>query len=161
MRLAIIAVAVGSLAMRTPRKVDVIRDRGALAREVVPGVIENVYRLQLMNTDDTPRRFTITAAGVPGIAVIGVEQPISLGAGSTRLLALRLEAPLESHDEVEDRDGTRGARHEEHETEHGGRSDTKRHEELEPGPHPIEFTIRAVDDTEVVRYEKSSFIVPR
>jgi cytochrome c oxidase accessory protein FixG len=161
--LAIVAVAVASLAMRNPLKVDVIRDRGALAREAVPGVIENVYRLQLMNTDDTPRRFTISAAGVPGIAVVGLEQPIAVGPGSTRLIALRLEAPFESHGEVEDRDRVHEGRHEEHRGDagHAERNEERRHEELEPGPHQIEFTIRAVDDTEVVRHEKSSFIVPR
>jgi hypothetical protein len=152
--LAIVAVAVASLAMRNPLKVDVIRDRGALAREVVPGQIENVYRLQLMNTDDTPRRFTVTAAGIPGIKVGGVEQPIAVGPGSTRLVALRLEAPLESPGGGEEHESARGSRHDEG-------SDESRHEELAPGPHQIEFTIRAVDDTEVVRYEKSSFIVPR
>ncbi len=40
-------------ALRNPLKVDVIRDRGALAREATPGVIENVYRLQIMNTGET------------------------------------------------------------------------------------------------------------
>ena len=93
--LAIIGVAVGSLAMRNPLKVDVIRDRGALAREAAPGLIENVYRLQLMNTDEKPRRYTISASGLPGLAVIGVEQPLELGPAATRLLPVRLQAPAE------------------------------------------------------------------
>ena len=51
--LAIIAAAADvSLYLRNPLKVDVIRDRGALAREAAPGMIENVYRLQIMNTDE-------------------------------------------------------------------------------------------------------------
>src|SRR5690606_22707102 len=44
--LAAIALAVGtSLFLRVPMKVDVIRDRGALARMVEFGRVENVYRL--------------------------------------------------------------------------------------------------------------------
>ncbi len=93
--LMVVAGAAGSLAMRNPLKVDVIRDRGALAREAVPGTIENVYRLQLMNTDEKPRRYAIGAAGVPGIQVVGVEQPVAIGAAQTRLLPLRLQAPAE------------------------------------------------------------------
>ena len=55
--LATIVAAVGiSLYLREALKVDVIRDRAALARETVPGVIENVYRLQIMNTGETPRQ---------------------------------------------------------------------------------------------------------
>jgi cytochrome c oxidase accessory protein FixG len=40
--LTAVAAAVVSLAMRNPLKVDVIRDRDALAREAAPGIIENV-----------------------------------------------------------------------------------------------------------------------
>ncbi|TMH34151.1 MAG: cytochrome c oxidase accessory protein CcoG [Betaproteobacteria bacterium] len=93
--LAIGGVAAGSLAMRNPLKVDVIRDRGALAREATPGIVENVYRLQLMNTDEKPRRYTVSASGLAGLRVVGLEQPLALGAAATRLLPLRLQAPVE------------------------------------------------------------------
>jgi len=154
---AVMAFIAGSLVLRSPLKVDVMRDRGALAREATAGVIENVYRLQVMNTDETPRRYTIAAAGLPGIRVVGIEQPVSVGAASTRLLALRLQAPMEESDE--------------HETErrHEGRADERhterRHDEhpkeLEAGPHKVEFIVRAVENEEIVRHEPSSFIVPR
>ncbi len=152
--LAIFAATAGSLAMRNPLKVDVIRDRGALAREAAPGVIENVYRLQVMNTDESPRRYTIEAAGLPGIAVVGVEQPLALGPATTRLLPLRLRVPLAaaSERESEHEGGHAGERRSEHADEH---------DELEPGTHKIEFIVRAVDDDKVVRHEKSSFIIPR
>ena len=65
-RCVIVGASAVSLALRNPLKVDVIRDRGALAREAAPGVIENVYRLQIMNTDETPRRFTIARGGRAG-----------------------------------------------------------------------------------------------
>ena len=95
--LATIVVAVGvSLYLRETLKVDVIRDRAALARETVPGVIENVYRLQIMNTGETPRRFSIAVEGVPGIKVVGVEQPIAIAGASTRLVPVRVQAPAEA-----------------------------------------------------------------
>jgi len=152
--LAVLGFVAGSLLLRDPLKVDVIRDRGALAREAAPGVIENVYRLQVMNTDETPRRYTIAAAGLPGIRVVGVEQPLSIGAASTRLVAVRLQAPVESGHEAEDRRDDRGGEH---------RADSARESEkgLEPGVHKIEFIVRAVENEEIVRHEKSSFIVPR
>jgi len=129
----ITGVAAASLAMRNPLKVDIIRDRGALARETIPGQIENVYRLQVMNTEERARSYTISAAGLPGLALVGVEQPIELKAESTKLFALRLQAPLEPP---------------------GGAAPAA-------GPHKIELTVRAVDDDKVVRHEQSTFIIPR
>jgi cytochrome c oxidase accessory protein FixG len=143
--LAIAGAAVGSLAMRNPLKVDVIRDRGSLAREAAPGVIENVYRLQVMNTDEKPRQFTIQAAGLPGLKVVGIEQPIALDAAETRPIAVRVQADLEGQTE-------RGA------------NDKQEHDQrdaLSPGMHKIEFIVQAIDDDKVVRHEQSSFIIPR
>ncbi len=92
-----VAVAAGvSLALKNPLKADVARDRGALAREASPGVIENVYRVQIMNTAEKPRRFSITAEGLPGLAVAGVEQPVDVEAASAKLVPLRLQAPAEA-----------------------------------------------------------------
>jgi cytochrome c oxidase accessory protein FixG len=94
---ATIAAATGaSLYLRDALKVDVIRDRGALARETAPGIIENVYRLQIMNTGEVPQRFSIAADGVPGIAVVGVLQPVLVAGASSRLVPVRLQAPAEA-----------------------------------------------------------------
>jgi cytochrome c oxidase accessory protein FixG len=131
--LAVTGVAVGSLALRNPLKVDIIRDRGALARESTPGQIENVYRLQLMNTDERAHSVTISATGLAGLSVAGVEQPIAIGAESTKLFALRMEAPLEPA---------------------GAIAPT-------PGAHRIELTVQAVDDDTVVLHEQTTFIIPR
>ena len=66
--LLVITVAVFvSLALRTPLKVDVIRDRGALARMVEQGRIENVFRLQVMNATESTQRYRISVSGLPGI----------------------------------------------------------------------------------------------
>jgi cytochrome c oxidase accessory protein FixG len=130
--MALVAVTVVSLATRNPLKVDVLRDRGALAREAAPGVAENVYRLQIMNTDETARRYAIRAEGVPGLAVVGVEQPVELGPAQSRMLALRLQAPIPDDDAAAAKQA-----------------------------HPIAFTIEAVGDDDVTRHEKSTFIYPR
>jgi polyferredoxin len=95
--LVAIAVAAGvSLALRNPLKVDVARDRGALAREARPGIVENVYRVQIMNTAEVPRTFRITAEGLPGIAVVGVAPPLRVDAAAASLVPLRLEAPADA-----------------------------------------------------------------
>ncbi|HUH95642.1 MAG TPA: cytochrome c oxidase accessory protein CcoG [Casimicrobiaceae bacterium] len=155
---SVVALAAGSLALRNPLKVDVIRDRGTLAREAAPGVIENVYRLQIMNTDEAPRRFEIAATGLPRLTVVGIEQPVAVGAASTRMIALRLRAPLEAAGREESAAGSQvePGRH-----EHRAESDEAQRHELEPGPHKVEFVIRAVEDPEIVRHEPTSFIVPR
>ena len=93
---SIVAAMAVSLWLRESLKVDVIRDRGALAREAAPGVIENVYRLQIMNTGEAPQRFTIAAEGVPGLAVVGVDQPVALAGASARLVPVRVQAPADA-----------------------------------------------------------------
>jgi cytochrome c oxidase accessory protein FixG len=94
--LAVTVAAGVSLALKNPLKADIARDRGALAREARPGVIENVYRIQIMNTAEQTREFRITAEGLPGITVTGITQPIEVQAASSLLLPLRLEAPAEA-----------------------------------------------------------------
>jgi cytochrome c oxidase accessory protein FixG len=126
--LAVAAAAGVSLYLKNPLKMDVIRDRGALARESAPGIVENVYRIQIMNTDEKQRSFRLTVAGLPGIEVVDLAQPVAVGAAATRLLPLRLRAPADA---------------------------------AVPGPHKIEIVIEAVDDAQIVRREKSTFILPK
>ena len=66
--LALIVLAFSvSLALRTPLKMDVIRDRGAMGREIEDGMIENVYRLQVMNTSEQAHTFRIAVSGIDSI----------------------------------------------------------------------------------------------
>jgi cytochrome c oxidase accessory protein FixG len=70
--LSLIAVGfVASLWLRHPFRVDVVRDRGTLARQVEDGRIENVYRLQLMNASESAQRFRIEVEGLPQAAIAG------------------------------------------------------------------------------------------
>jgi cytochrome c oxidase accessory protein FixG len=69
--LTVIAAAfVYSLATRVPLRVDVVRDRVSLSKETDEGLIENVYRLQLINKDGQPHRYTIQAQGIDGLRVV-------------------------------------------------------------------------------------------
>ena len=66
---AITVAVLASLFLRTPLKVDVIRDRGALARMVEQGRIENVYRLQIMNATESTQHYRVSVTGLDGIAL--------------------------------------------------------------------------------------------
>jgi cytochrome c oxidase accessory protein FixG len=59
------------LAHRIPLKVDIIRDRSILAREADDGRIENVYMLQIMNTEERSHRFKVRVEGLPGAEIAG------------------------------------------------------------------------------------------
>lgn len=91
--LAAITLAVGlSLFLRTPLKVDVIRDRGALARMVEQGRIENVFRLQIMNATESPQRYTISVSGLPGIALDSSAE-VEVLSTEVRAVAVRVQIP--------------------------------------------------------------------
>ncbi len=132
----VIIATVVTLSMRVPLKVDVIRDRTSLAREVDEGKIENVYRLQIMNTDERSHRFVISVSGgddLKHLELLTVPQPLEIESVSARSVVVRVRA--------------------EPEHSHGG---TER----------IFFTVKASDDEkhmlpEVISVrEKSSFFIP-
>ena len=81
-----------SLSLRVPLKVDVIRDRGTLAREVEDGQVENIYRLQIMNTSTAAQTYHLQAAGLAGL-IVASESSIDVPATSSRTVILRLRAP--------------------------------------------------------------------
>jgi len=66
-----------SLATRVPLRVDVIRDRVALSKETDEGMIENVYRLQIINKDSQPHRYTIEAHGIDDLEVVTTAREIA------------------------------------------------------------------------------------
>jgi cytochrome c oxidase accessory protein FixG len=88
----LVAVMFGTLAMRTPLKLDVIRDRGSMGREVEDDQIENVYRLQIMNTGETAHRYRLRVEGLDGAKV--VENDVIAVAGATTLaVPVRVRVP--------------------------------------------------------------------
>lgn len=88
--LAILGSAmVASLALRNPLKLDVIRDRGSMGREVDDGMIENVYRLQVMNTLEEAQRLRITVDGIASAKVVD-EDVVEIDAATTRAVPVRV-----------------------------------------------------------------------
>lgn len=84
-----------SLAMRTPFKVDVVRDRGSLARIAAGGRIENVYRLQIMNATETSQRFHIAVEGLEGLKVASDDE-VTIESTQARWVAVRVQLPFEA-----------------------------------------------------------------
>jgi len=84
-----------SLALRHPFRVDVVRDRAALARVVDDGQIENVYRLQIMNATEQPQRYRMAVQGLPGIG-LGPLPEISLAPADARWVTLNVRLPPEA-----------------------------------------------------------------
>ena len=84
-----------------PLKVDVIRDRASLSRDVDGRWVENIYQLQIMNTQEVPHRFIIHASGAETLQVADA-QAIEIPGASTRMVPVRLRVdkgklPLGSH----------------------------------------------------------------
>lgn len=86
------AVVLGSLLMREPLKVTVIRDRGALAREINGEFLENAYRLQITNTTEQSQRLLISASGIEGLRVDGQSTlTVEPGANGIAIVSLQME----------------------------------------------------------------------
>jgi cytochrome c oxidase accessory protein FixG len=151
--LALIAGLLASLWFRTPFRVDVVRDRGVLARLSDDGMLENVYRLQIMNGTEDTQHYRINATGIEGLLVEAEDslnrkksnhdnekesstgskdvddknQTIAVKPTETRWVIVGLKIP----------DGS-----------------------IEAGSHKIQFNIEALESKEIVS-EKSAFLVPR
>jgi cytochrome c oxidase accessory protein FixG len=133
--LVIVSAAVlASLALRTPFKVDVVRDRASLARIVDDGRIENVYRLQIMNASEQPQRYRIAVGGLPGVRIAGTVAEVEVGPAAARWVPVAVQLP---------NDGAQAAG---------------------SGAHKIEFEITqgaGADGPTWQRRERSTFVVPR
>ena len=134
----LVAVSVAllvSLALRTPLKVDVVRDRGVMARIVTGGHVENVYRLQLMNTTEQLQRYRIRATGLPGMQTDVGDTVVAVDPAATRWVPLAARVPPEA-------------------AAAAGR-----------GSHAIEFTVERIEDSAAATphavVERSTFVVPR
>jgi cytochrome c oxidase accessory protein FixG len=126
-----------SLLTRNPLRVDIMRDRGALAREVEGIRIENIYRIQIMNASEHPMKVQVKATGLDNLNILnsqGVEiSEINVGPASNQLIPIKVSATI-------------------------GQNTS--------GNYPIHFDVLAqelVGDKVVMRTreEKSTFIVPR
>ena len=94
----LVALCVGmlaSLVVRSPLKVDVVRDRAALSRIVAGGKLENIYRLQIMNATEAPQRYRIAAKGLQGLELAS-EAEFEIDAAQSRWVVVRLHIPYGS-----------------------------------------------------------------
>jgi len=125
------SVFVGSLSLRKGFSVDILKDRGAQARVVEQGYIENVYRLQIMNGTEQAQDYTLSVTGLPGLAIA---TPVQLHVEPTGIgmMPVRLTMPPTETDS------------------YLGRSN----------PITFEIKTQQ-DGTERVAREKSTFFVPR
>jgi cytochrome c oxidase accessory protein FixG len=88
--LSVIVIAIGAaLLMRVPLKVDVIRDRANVSREVDGKWVENIYRLQIMNTQERTHSFVVRARGVKTLHVAD-DEVIEIPGAATRMVPVRL-----------------------------------------------------------------------
>jgi polyferredoxin len=91
--LSLVTLAVlGSLLTRAPFKVDVVRDRGTLARVVGYGTVENVYRLQIMNATEQPQVYRLRAEGLEGLQVVSLDR-VEVAAASALWVPVRVQMP--------------------------------------------------------------------
>lgn len=87
----IVVLSIFSLTMRMPLKVDVIRDRG-MPRVTEDGSIDNVYRLQIMNTEELPHSYEIAVAGIAGVFIVS-GRTFDMPATATRAIPVRVRVP--------------------------------------------------------------------
>jgi polyferredoxin len=80
--------------MRIPFKVDVVRDRGSLARIAEGGKIENVFRIQIMNATETTQTFHISVDGMHHLKVAS-EEEVVIESTQSRWVPVRLQLPYE------------------------------------------------------------------
>ena len=91
--LAAVSIAMlWSLFVRSSFKVDVVRDRGAIARMVGPGLIENVYRLQIMNATEIGQEYVLDVQGIDGARIASSTQ-VAVEAADSRWVPVRVQIP--------------------------------------------------------------------
>lgn len=94
--LAAVTIAlIASLFLRTPFKVDIVRDRATLARMVEGGKIENVYRVQIMNATEKPQQYSLSVDGLPGIQLV-TEPRVTIEGAQSLWVPVRLQIPYDA-----------------------------------------------------------------
>ncbi len=92
------AICIGfvwGIANKASLRVDVIRDRTTLAREVDGGLIENVYRLHVINVSEAAHRYAVSVSGLAGIDLVG-DRIIEVPAAAAKTFAVQVRVPPES-----------------------------------------------------------------
>ncbi len=157
--LLLVVGLLASLWFRTPFRVDVMRDSAVMGRLTDDGMLENVYRLQIMNGTEETQHFRINVKGLPGLV---------LETESMRMKKRHQDSTDKEHGKNADE-----AKQEHHEESNNDAIEVKSTESrwvsvdlkipdgsVETGSHKIQFEIEAVESKEKIT-EKSVFLVPR
>jgi cytochrome c oxidase accessory protein FixG len=92
--LLIVGALTASVALRSPFRVDVVRDRASLARIVDDGLVENLYRLQVMNATEQPQRYRVTVDGIKGMQLVGKDE-VQVASAEARWITLAVRVTPE------------------------------------------------------------------
>lgn len=93
----VVALGVGLL-QRPTLRMDAMRDRAVLAREVEDGAIENTYQVLLLNARDGERPAALQVVAdpaLPGLAVVSARR-VALPAAGGQMVLLSLRLPAEA-----------------------------------------------------------------
>ncbi|MDO9233494.1 MAG: cytochrome c oxidase accessory protein CcoG [Methylotenera sp.] len=127
----LVAAVFTSLWLRSSFRVDVVRDRGVMARLAPGGMLENVYRLQIMNATEATQHYQLSATGINNLTiesdVATKDKTVTVNAAESRWIPVRLQIP----------DGS-----------------------VASGSHKVQFEVISMDSQESV-IEKAVFVVPR
>jgi cytochrome c oxidase accessory protein FixG len=91
----IVGAFLWGIATKSPLRVDIIRDRAILAREVEGGLIENVYRIHVMNMSEEAHRYTLGVSGLDGIDIKG-ERIIEVPPAADKTVTVHVVVPPEA-----------------------------------------------------------------
>jgi len=94
--LALLIGFLTSIGARTPLRVDALRDRNTLYRELSGGEIENVYSLKVLNLDTVDHSYHISVTGMPGVRLDSDLNELVLKAGDVGRLVVRVRVARES-----------------------------------------------------------------
>lgn len=129
--LGIVIALLISLATRDSFRVDIVRDRGVMARIAEGGMLENVYRMQIMNATEQAQTYKLSTKGIDGLVLqsdmFAADKTLAVKPAEARWVSVRVQIP----------DGT-----------------------LPSGSHKFELAIESVNQAETV-IEETVFLVPR
>ncbi len=90
--LIVLGAALGSLAMRKPFKVDILRDRASLVKETDAGLLENAYIIKIINTTERDQEFKISVDGMPDLKLESDSKHLRVKATETESFGVRVQA---------------------------------------------------------------------
>lgn len=126
---------VATVAWRVPLQVEVVRDRGVMARQLRNGDVENIYRVHIQNYDTQAHTYRIALAGDTSVQM-PPQAPVHIASGEERTVAVAVVQPYRA----------------------GGAADAGRGV---AAVIPIAFQVQSVADAQQQRIRASSFIQPR